>query len=234
MVTLACYRAGMSAVDDHSQSSLPADDGGGLEIMRSIMQASQSFAYRCDNDEDVTMRYLTGNVREITGCTAEELLGNRTRTYASLCHKDDLRPMIDQVDAAIADHRPWDLDYRLVRPDGTTLLVRERGTAVRDDGDNVVFLQGLVGDASAEWELRREIERNLAETQTANQETLALAQKIVRSVRELSMLSVNARIEAARAGEKGRGFAVVANEIRSLADANSKWASEITNKMSSQ
>ena len=220
-------------MEDLAANGIAPEDWGGLEIMRSIMQASQSFAYRCDNDDDVTMRYLTGSVKEITGCTADELLGNRSRTYASLCHEDDLRPMIDRVDAAIAKHEPWDLDYRLVRPDGTTILVRERGTAVRDTRGNVVFLQGLVGDASAEWELRREIERNLAETQIANQETLELAQKIVRSVRELSMLSVNARIEAARAGEQGRGFAVVANEIRSLADANSKWASEITSKMSS-
>ena len=78
-------------------------------------------------------------------------------------------------------------------------------------------------------ELRREIERNLAETQIANQETLELAQKIVRSVRELSMLSVNARIEAARQASRVE-VAVVANEIRPLADANSKWASEITTK----
>ena len=112
--------------------------------MRSIMQASQSFAYRCDNDEDVTMRYLTGNVREITGCTAEELLGNRARSYASLCHKDDLshdRP----GGCSHRRSRTWDLDYRLVRRDGTTILVRERGTAVRDDGGEVIFLQGPLG-----------------------------------------------------------------------------------------
>ena len=206
--------------------------GEDAAILQSIMEASQSFAYRCDNDEDVTMRFLTGSVEAITGCRAEALLGNRERTYASLCHPDDLRPMIDAVDAAIADNMPWDLDYRLTRPDGSMILVRERGTAVRSETVAVIYLQGLVGDATAEDNLRKEIERTLSETASANEHILAIAENIVRSVRELTMLSINAQIEAARAGDAGRGFAVVATEISNLAKVNGVWASEIAELLS--
>ncbi len=203
-----------------------------VTVFDSIMGASKSFAYRCDNDEAVTMTYLAGSVEEITGCRKAQLLHNRDLSYASLCNPDDLQPMIDAVDAAIEQRLPWDVDYRLERPNGKTGYVRERGAAVFDDAGNVLYLQGLVVDASAEFQLRRSLEDQQAEALAANAEILTLANNIARSVRELSMLSVNARIEAARAGDEGRGFAVVATEISNLADTNARWATMIAERMS--
>jgi methyl-accepting chemotaxis protein len=89
-----------------------------------------------------------------------------------------------------------------------------------------------VVSAKAETDLRENAERVAAETLQANQEIVELAQKITSSVRQLSLLSVNARIEAARSGPLGAGFGVVANEIKMLADDNGKWASVITEKLS--
>ena len=204
-----------------------ADQG----MLQGILDASRSFAYRCENDEAVTMTFLTGPVELITGCPPADLLHNKERSFSSLCHPDDLRPMIDAVDAAIEKKQPWDLDYRLVRPDQSELLVRERGAAVFNEDGSVAFLQGLVTDASAEANLRKQLESSYADTQTDNQEILDLAQKIATSVHELALLSVNARIEAAHAGDAGRGFAIVATEIKNLAEANAEWAKEITQRM---
>jgi len=211
-----------------------ADSGKETEntdFLNTILDASRSFAYRCKNDEAVTMIYLTGNVADITGHPPDQLLHNRDLNYASLCHPDDLRPMIDKVDAAIAQDTSWDIDYRLVRSDKSVILVRERGAAVRNAAGEVEYLQGLVIDATNEYALRSQIEDNMRATEVANREILALARNIAESVRELSMLSINARIEAARAGDAGLGFSVVATEIGSLAEKNASWAAQITDKM---
>jgi methyl-accepting chemotaxis protein len=46
-------------------------------------------------------------------------------------------------------------------------------------------------------------------------------------VRQLIMLSLNARIEAARAGDSARGFVVVAAEVRSLAQRAAALSGDI-------
>ena len=57
-------------------TSNSADDAL-AHVFESILGASKSFAYRCDNDEAVTMTYLAGSVQDITGCRPAQLLRNR-------------------------------------------------------------------------------------------------------------------------------------------------------------
>jgi len=79
--------------------------------------------------------------------------------------------------------------------------------------------------------LREDMAASLARTTKANKDVLAMTENITGSVRELSMLSINARIEAARSGEAGLGFAVVANEMKALAERNAVWADKITERL---
>ena len=200
-------------------------------MFESIMLASKAFVYRCDNDADYTMRFLSGCFHDITGYHPDQIMENKERGYTSLCHPDDLKPMVARIDACIERGETWDVDYRLVRPDGAVMPVRERGSAVFERG-KLVYLQGLVCDATEENRLRESIEDTAADTRTANNDILDLANKIVLSVRALRMLSINSQIEAARAGEAGRGFAVVAEEIGKLAEENAECAEEIASRMS--
>lgn len=200
------------------------------EIYGSIFDAVDVTAYRCRNDQDYTMEFLSGNISELCGYSREDLVGNRTVSWVSLTHHEDKDRVVAEVDAAIAKRAPWDVAYRVRNRSGEHVSVRERGCAVFE-GDQLVFLQGLIMDASAEKGLRKELEDVLDNARNANGDILDLAKKIISSVQGLAMLSVNARIEAARSGEAGRGFAVVAEEISNLARANGEWARAIETKM---
>ncbi|WP_052248848.1 methyl-accepting chemotaxis protein [Leisingera sp. ANG-Vp] len=206
-------------------------DTQALTVFNSIFSSGSAFVYRCANDENFTMEFMAGQVEKLCGCAKADILGNAKVSYVGLTHKDDIDRVFADVDAAIEARENWDVAYRLSRPDGTDAWVRERGNAVYDDSGEMVYLEGLVVDASAEVALRKELQETLSRTEDANAEIIDLAENILRSVQKLSILAINAGIEAARAGKAGLGFAYLAREIKALADENNQWASRITDTM---
>jgi len=202
-----------------------------LTVFKSVFSSGDAFIYRCANDDVFTMEFMAGQVEKLCGYSVEDILGNKRVAFGDLMHKDDATGVFAEVDTAIEQRRNWDVDYRFCRADGTEAWVRERGNAVYDGQGTLVYLQGLIVDASAEVKLRETLEATLRDTEEANTEIVELAGNILRSVRELSILSINTGIEAARAGEAGLGFAYLAKEIKNLSNENAKWASRITAMM---
>lgn len=206
-------------------------DNNALTVFNSVINSGKAFVYRCANDEHFTMDFMAGQVEQLCGRPMSDILGNKVVSYVDVMHKDDLDEALAEIDRAIEKTENWDVTYRLAHPDGNEAWVRERGAAVFDDGGNMLFLEGLVVDASAEVNLRRELQETLDRTEEANSEIINLAQNMLRSVQKLSILAINAGIEAARAGKAGSGFAYLAHEIKGLADENSVWASRISEAM---
>ncbi|UWQ54140.1 methyl-accepting chemotaxis protein [Leisingera caerulea] len=206
-------------------------DKEALTVFNSIFSTGSAFVYRCANDENFTMKFMAGQVEKLCGCPKSDILGNAKVSYAGLTHADDIDRVFADVDAAIEAKANWDVAYRLSQPDGSEAWVRERGNAVYDDNGEMVYLEGLVVDASTEVNLRKELQETLNRTEEANAEIIDLAENILRSVQKLSILAINAGIEAARAGKAGLGFAYLAREIKALADENNRWASRITDTM---
>lgn len=199
-------------------------------VYESVLSQIDALIYRCRNDENYTMDFLEGHVREITGYSKNDILGNNVVSWMGITCQDDIDRITATVDAAIEADKPWDVDYRVVRENGELAWVRERGSAVHEDG-KLLFLQGLIVGAEAEVELRKTAEQAAERHQKEGREIMQLATDIMNSVDKLSMLAVNARIEAARSGPAGLGFAVVAEEMSNLANENGAIAQKLTERL---
>lgn len=75
-------------------------------------------------------------------------------------------------------------------------------------------------------QIKTALEKALEDSKAVN-EINALADAILGTTSQTTLLALNASIEAARAGEAGRGFAVVANEISALADNSKNTVTQI-------
>lgn len=201
-----------------------------IDVFESVFASVEALVYRCRNDQNYTMVTMAGAVKNLTGYSTADMIGNKNASWVGITSQEDKDRVFAEVDAAIEKRETWDVAYRIVHRDGHDIWVRERGNAIFE-GDELVYLEGLIVGAMAERQMSDRLAQSVKRTQTANNEIVELSEKIAHSVKQLAMLSVNARIEAARVGDAGLGFAVVADEMKFLADQNGETARRIKDKI---
>lgn len=202
-------------------------DGNGDAVVGSIIMRTNGFLYRCRNDRDYSMIYMTGAVEELTGYPADEFMQSPARSYSAAIHPEDQTLVFAKVDAGVASKNNWTVDYRLQRPDGSVQWVQESGGGIFDRAGDLLFLEGIVLDhalAKAEELVSAALQAELAaKCRLLLQDT----EPVTKVLRLLRLLAINGRIEAARAGQAGAGFAVVAAEIGRLADETTERAARM-------
>ncbi len=103
-------------------------------------------AYRCLNDDNWTMQFISEGCHELTGYAPGDLIGNRTLSYNELLHPDDRRPAWDQVQQALAKRRPFRLVYRIQTAAHLEKWVWEQGQGVFRENGDLLAIEGFVTD----------------------------------------------------------------------------------------
>ncbi len=192
-----------------------------MDFLASVLGRMNGFLYRCRADENYTMLELTDGIHRIFGYPADELIGNRIRTFSSLMHEEDLAAMDVAVGKGLETKTNWTLEYRIRHANGDLIWVTETGGGVWDEKGELLYLEGSIMNIQS---LYSRIDERTAEMANAASKTA----EILHALRYLKLLAVNAGIEAARAGQAGSGFAVLAQEMRALANQSEETARAIT------
>ncbi|WP_276275956.1 PAS domain-containing response regulator [Haloarcula regularis] len=68
--------------------------------------------------------------------------------FLELVHPDDRDAVTAAVDRTLAGDSPYDIEHRIVRPDGEVRTVQERGELVREEDGEPVAMNGTVQDVT--------------------------------------------------------------------------------------
>jgi hypothetical protein len=93
------------------------------------------------------MEYLSDAIEDLAGYPAEEFIASRVRSFASIIHPDDRKPLEDQVARSLAEGKPYTTDYRVLHRDGSVRYVIERGQAITSAGGRA-RLDGAIFDVT--------------------------------------------------------------------------------------
>lgn len=193
-----------------------------MDFQTSILGRMNGFLYRCRADENYTMLEMTDGIERVFGYSADEIVGNRTRTFTSIMCEEDVPVMDEVVGKALEERIDWTMEYRIRHSDGHFIWVTETGGGVWDEAGELLYLEGSIINIES---LYQRIDEQTADMRV----TASKTGEILQSLRYLKLLAVNAGIEAARAGTAGSGFAVLAAEMRTLANSSEEAARAISN-----
>ncbi|MFC1619707.1 PAS domain S-box protein [Candidatus Neomarinimicrobiota bacterium] len=145
------------------------------ERYRNLVSQLSSVVYRCDNDADWTMQYISDAIETITSYPASDFIGNQVRSFASIIHPDDAHSVEVAVDRALGQRRPYSIDYRIIRADGGIRWIYEKGGGIYDEDGNLLHLSGVIDDITG----RRQAEEAARETERRYQQIVEEATDIV-------------------------------------------------------
>ncbi len=116
------------------------------------------------NDEKWTMKYLSGEIENITGYKAEDLLYNKQISFVEIIHPEDRKNVSEVVSNAIKDKKNFKVEYRIITKNNEEKWVLERGKGVFE-GEKLLHIQGYIYDITPYKTLIREKEFYFKELQ---------------------------------------------------------------------
>ncbi|OPY35660.1 MAG: sensory histidine kinase AtoS [Methanoregula sp. PtaU1.Bin006] len=117
-------------------------------VLDTLIHNLPGMVYRCRNDRDWTMEFVSGGCADLTGYDPGDLVSNRTLSYGSLIALEDRQEIWNQVQDCIDSRKPFQLVYRITDRSGHIRWVWEQGRGVFSDAGELTALEGYITDIS--------------------------------------------------------------------------------------
>ena len=121
---------------------------------RSLISNIPGMAYRCLNQTGWPMVFISDAVAEITGYPPQDfILPNPKRSFSSLYHPDD----VERLSKVSSETGEFSFEYRIIAKDGKVKWVTEHGVHVRDDDNNIIYVDGFISDITSRKVMENEL-----------------------------------------------------------------------------
>ncbi len=125
-------------------TSLPVDRA---RVLDTLVNNLEGMAYRCLNDADWTMLFVSHGCLELTGYASQELVEGGCVSWEELTFAEDRARVRGEIAIAVAAGKRFSVQYRIVTGGGDVKWVIERGVAVADETGRPV-IEGFIEDVS--------------------------------------------------------------------------------------
>ncbi|MDX9712625.1 MAG: PAS domain S-box protein [Ignavibacteriaceae bacterium] len=188
------------------------------------------FIYRCANDKNWTMKFITDGCTSITGYRPADLIENKKISYNNIIHPDYRKLVSDKWKKVLKEKEYFEFEYPIISRKKELKWVWERGKGIFSEEGKVLYLEGFITDI----------------TERKNTETMLLLKNIVfeSAISANSIADIKGRITNLNAaflnlwGYKSKSEIInkhlsnflinkkTANDILKILNKNGRWEGE--------
>jgi len=139
-------------------------------MLATLMANLPGLVYRCRNDANWTMEFVSDGCFALTGFRPNDLLFNQTTSFAAIIHPEDRDRVAQTVQVALQRHSVFELNYRIHTASGLEKWVWERGQGVFSPDKKLLALEGFITDVTAQRKAEAEREAATKREQEARDE----------------------------------------------------------------
>lgn len=133
-------------VQDISESEAARKELQEKERQVSTLMANlPGMVYRCKNDRNWTMEFVSEGCLALTGYSAADLTSNKI-FYNDLIVAEDRKLVFNQVQESITKKLPFHFSYRILTEKGDIKWVWEQGRAIVGANNEIIALEGYISD----------------------------------------------------------------------------------------
>ncbi|TYC02438.1 MAG: PAS domain S-box protein [Kosmotoga sp.] len=123
------------------------------ENLTNLISNIPGVVFKCLNDSNWTMIFLTEGCKELFGYKPEELINNNNLSFSDIIHPDDREYVWNTVQEMKNKGNQYTVEYRIITKNDKTKYVNERGTFT--DGNEII--DGVINDVTKMKELQNKI-----------------------------------------------------------------------------
>ncbi len=138
------------------------------EQYRTLVTNVPGTIYRCAFNKARTIFYISNSVFALTGYFADELNRYANRKFIKIIHPDDVKRVQDTINMGINNFKQYTIEYRIITKEKKIRWVTDRGMAVFDENQNILWLDGFVFDISDRIDVLEELKKAKNQAEMAN------------------------------------------------------------------
>jgi PAS domain S-box-containing protein len=112
--------------------------------MSTLLSNLPGMAYRCANDLNWTMEFVSKGCEELTGYSCWEIEGNQMVSYGNIIYPEDRGYVWGEVEKALDANEPFQIEYRIVTKQGDIEWVWEQGRGVLNEKGELDAIEGFI------------------------------------------------------------------------------------------
>jgi methyl-accepting chemotaxis protein len=101
--------------------------------------------FRVSNDSSWAIHYISNNVEDLTGYPKKDFL-NHKLSWSDIVFPEDISVIDKVIEKSMKNKTSYQVEYRIKRADGRTVLIQEQADLVTDQKGNVAYIDGVFLD----------------------------------------------------------------------------------------